>query len=123
MGIWPSLLQVLFSSRLGFEVSDTQAGVEGWVKGAEGVIVQVVDGDVEGFISSCRDAGLSAYALGQLRQDDKIIMNLDGIDIEFKRQHLQKIWAKDWLTSLTHKARENDEYFSSDQFLFKNFRV
>ena len=44
------------------------------------------------------DAGLSAYALGQLRQDDKIIMNLDGIDIEFKRQHLQKIWAKDWLT-------------------------
>ena len=121
MGIWPGLLRVLFSSRLGFEVSDTQAGVEGWVKGAEGVIVQVVDGDVEGFISSCLDVGLSAYALGQLRQDDKIIMNLDGIDIEFKRQHLQKIWAKDWLTSLTHKARENDEYFSSDQFLSQEF--
>ena len=43
--------------------------------------------------------GLSAYALGQLRQDDKIIMNLDGIDIEFKRQHLQNMGLADQFNS------------------------
>lgn len=122
-GLFTTVCEMAFAGHTGVEVKMDVLGEDnlGVLFSEEpGVVMQVLTEDVETVLNILSGHGLAncAFAVGGLRNDDRIVFSRDGVDVvNEERRHFRTIWAE--TTYQMQKLRDNPQC-ATEEFLAKD---
>ncbi len=114
--IWGALLRVLFASRVGADASIPDNTAQ-WLQPTLGAMVQIYPDHLKQVSKSLSKDDFHFFKVASLHKDMGLTLDINGQNMKLNVSHLRKIWSKEWFAHMVTKAREQDEYFSIDQFI------